>query len=49
MSCQKEKFHYWEDCLKIHAASNMLEAEILNINWYDVGSIDVLNYLNKES
>ena len=33
------KFHYWDDCLKRHASSNDLYAEIPKINWYDVGTI----------
>lgn len=41
------KFHYWHDCLKILASEKKLRAEILNINWYDVGSPETLNALNK--
>lgn len=40
------KFHYWDDCLKRHALSNNLYAEIPKINWYDVGTIQTLELLN---
>ena len=40
------KFHYWDDCLKRHASSNNLHAEIPKINWYDVGTIQTLELLN---
>ena len=40
------KFHYWDDCLKRHASSNNLHAEIPEINWYDVGTIQTLELLN---
>lgn len=40
------KFHYWDDCLKRHASSNKLYAEIPKINWYDVGTIQTLELLN---
>ena len=40
------KFHYWDDCLKMHASSNNLYAEIPKINWYDVGTIQTLELLN---
>jgi MurNAc alpha-1-phosphate uridylyltransferase len=40
------KFHYWDDCLKRHASSNNLYAEIPKINWYDVGTIQTLELLN---
>ena len=40
------KFHYWDDCLKGHASSNNLYAEIPKINWYDVGTIQTLELLN---
>ena len=41
-----QKFHYWDDCLKRHASSNNLYAEIPKINWYDVGTIQTLELLN---
>ena len=40
------KFHYWDDCLKRHASSNNLYAEIPKINWYDVGTTQTLELLN---
>jgi NDP-sugar pyrophosphorylase family protein len=40
-------FHYWQDCLKKIADRRQLSAEILNINWYDVGSPETLQKLNK--
>jgi len=40
------KFHYWDDCLRRHASSNNLYAEIPKINWYDVGTIQTLELLN---
>jgi len=40
------KFHYWDDCLKRHASSKNLYAEIPKINWYDVGTIQTLELLN---
>lgn len=41
-------FHYWHDCLLKLAKSGDLKADILDINWYDVGSIDTLKLLNSE-
>lgn len=43
----QSKFHYWHDCLKQIAASKKLHAEILDINWYDVGNPETLHNLNK--
>lgn len=40
-------FHYWQDCLKKIAARRKLYAEILDINWYDVGNPETLQNLNK--
>ena len=39
-------FHYWHDCLKPLANSKKLNAEILDINWYDVGNVETLKKLN---
>ena len=39
-------FHYWHDCLKKLATNNKLNAEILDINWYDVGNVETLKKLN---
>lgn len=39
-------FHYWHDCLKELANNKKLNAEILDINWYDVGNIETLKKLN---
>ena len=39
-------FHYWHDCLKILAYNKKLNAEILDINWYDVGNVETLKKLN---
>ena len=39
-------FHYWHDCLKILAKNKKLNAEILDINWYDVGNVETLKKLN---
>ena len=39
-------FHYWHDCLKILANNKKLNAEILDINWYDVGNVETLKKLN---
>lgn len=41
------KFHYWHDCLKKIAQTKKLHAEILDINWYDVGNPETLTELNK--
>ena len=43
----KINFHYWQDCLKKIAARRKLYAEILDINWYDVGNPETLQNLNK--
>ena len=40
-------FHYWHDCLKPLANNAKLNAEILDINWYDVGNPETLTELNK--
>ena len=40
------KFHYCDNCIKRHASSNNLYAEIPKINWYDVGTIQTLELLN---
>ena len=45
---KEEPFHYWHDCLLKIAIDGNLKADILNINWYDVGSIDTLKLLNSE-
>ena len=39
-------FHYWHDCLKPLANNKKLNAEILDINWYDVGNAETLKKLN---
>ena len=39
-------FHYWHDCLKPLANNKKLNAEILDINWYDVGNVETLKKLN---
>ena len=39
-------FHYWHDCLKPLANVKKLYAEILDINWYDVGNVETLKKLN---
>ena len=39
-------FHYWHDCLKLLANNKELNAEILDINWYDVGNVETLKKLN---
>ena len=39
-------FHYWHDCLKPLANNAKLNAEILDINWYDVGNAETLKKLN---
>ena len=44
---KQNNFHYWHDCLKKIAASKKLHAEILDINWYDVGNPETLQNLNK--
>ena len=45
---EEGSFHYWHDCLLKLAKSGDLKADILDINWYDVGSIDTLELLNSE-
>ena len=40
--------HYWEDLMMHLAAEGKVVADIPNINWYDVGSIDTLELLNSE-
>ena len=45
---EEKSFHYWHDCLLKIAKSGNLKADILDINWYDVGSIDTLESLNSE-
>ena len=45
---EEGSFHYWHDCLLKLAKSGDLKADILDINWYDVGSIDTLKLLNSE-
>ena len=45
---EEKSFHYWHDCLLKIAKSGNLKADILDINWYDVGSIDTLELLNSE-
>ena len=45
---EEKSFHYWHDCLLKIAKSRNLKADILDINWYDVGSIDTLELLNSE-
>ena len=43
---EDSSFHYWHDCLKILANNKKLNAEILDINWYDVGNVETLKKLN---
>ena len=43
---EASSFHYWHDCLKILADNKKLNAEILDINWYDVGNVETLKKLN---
>ena len=43
---QNSRFHYWHDCLKHLANAKKLNAEILDINWYDVGNVETLKKLN---
>ena len=43
---EASSFHYWHDCLKILANNKKLNAEILDINWYDVGNVETLKKLN---
>ena len=45
---EEKSFHYWHDCLLKIAKRGNLKADILDINWYDVGSIDTLELLNSE-
>ena len=45
---EEKSFHYWHDCLLKVAKSDNLKADILDINWYDVGSIETLELLNSE-
>ena len=45
---EEKSFHYWHDCLLKIAKSGDLKADILDINWYDVGSVDTLELLNSE-
>ncbi len=45
---EERSFHYWHDCLLKLAKSRDLKADILDINWYDVGSINTLKLLNSE-
>ena len=40
--------HYWEDLMMPLAAEQRVFADIPNINWYDVGIKDTLDYLNSE-
>jgi len=42
------KFDYWKDLLKPLAQEGNLNAEIISSNWYDVGTIEVLEKLNYE-
>ena len=42
------KFDYWKDLLKLLAQEGNLNAEIINSNWYDVGTIEVLEKLNHQ-
>jgi MurNAc alpha-1-phosphate uridylyltransferase len=42
------KFDYWKDLLKPLAQEGNLNAEIISSNWYDVGTIEVLDKLNYE-
>ena len=42
------KFDYWKDLLKPLAQEGNLKAEIISSNWYDVGTIEVLEKLNHE-
>ena len=43
---EASSFHYWHDCLKLLANNKELNAEILDINWYDVGNVETLKKLN---
>ena len=43
---ESSSFHYWHDCLKKLANNKKLNAEILDINWYDVGNAETLKKLN---
>ena len=43
---EASSFHYWHDCLKKLANNKKLNAEILDINWYDVGNAETLKKLN---
>ena len=45
---EEGSFHYWHDGLVTLSKSGDLNAAILDINWYDVGSIDTLELLNSE-
>ena len=45
---EEGSFHYWHDCLLKLAKSGDLKADILDINWYDVGIKDTLDFLNSE-
>ena len=40
--------HYWEDLMIHLAAEGKVVADIPNINWYDVGIKDTLDFLNSE-
>ena len=42
------KFDYWKDLLKPLAQKGNLNAEIISSNWYDVGTVEVLEKLNYE-
>ncbi len=42
------KFDYWKDLLKPLAQKGNLNAEIISSNWYDVGTVKVLEKLNYE-
>lgn len=42
------KFDYWKDLLKPLAQEGNLNAEIISSNWYDVGTVEVLEKLNNE-
>ena len=41
-------FDYWQEVLKPIAALNELEAEIIDANWYDVGTMDALKNFRNE-
>lgn len=47
-SVHQTKFDYWKDLLKPLAQEGNLNAEIISSNWYDVGTIEVLDKLNYE-